>query len=144
MRKLFMVVGLLVAALGVVVAGCGGDSEPGETELEAIAAAEQWLAIVDRGDYAASHEQAAAYFKGAVTAPAWRQQIAGVRAPLGQLQSRAVQSSQVATSLPGAPDGEYVVIQFQTSYENKADAVETVTPMRDADGVFRVSGYFIR
>jgi hypothetical protein len=28
--------------------------------------------------------------------------------------------------------------------ENKAAAVETVTPMLDADGVWRVSGYFVR
>ncbi len=48
------------------------------------------------------------------------------------------------TSLPGAPDGEYVVIQYRSEFENKSNAVETVTPMRDADGEFRVSGYFIR
>jgi len=37
-----------------------------------------------------------------------------------------------------------VVIQFQTSYENKKSAVETVTPMVDPDGEWRVSGYYIR
>jgi hypothetical protein len=36
------------------------------------------------------------------------------------------------------------VIQFATSFENKKTAVETVTPMRDGDGAWRVSGYFIR
>jgi hypothetical protein len=55
-----------------------------------------------------------------------------------------VKSKEYATSLPGAPDGEYVVIQFETSFENKNDAVETVTPMKDEDGKWRVSGYFIR
>jgi len=53
-------------------------------------------------------------------------------------------AAQPATSLPGAPDGDYVVIQFQTSFANKASAVETITPMRDRDGAYRVSGYFIR
>ena len=48
------------------------------------------------------------------------------------------------TNLPGAPDGEYVVIQYKTSFQNKASAIETVTPMRDPDGVYRVSGYYIR
>ncbi len=48
------------------------------------------------------------------------------------------------TSLPGAPDGEYVVIQIQTSFENKKSAVETITPMLDKDGRWRVSGYQIR
>jgi hypothetical protein len=48
------------------------------------------------------------------------------------------------TSLPGAPDGEYVVIQFGTSFENKKTAIETVTPMLDKDGKWRVSGYYIK
>ena len=140
MKKLLMLVGLLVAVAGAMLVGCSED----DTEQEAVAAAEAWLAIVDRGDYAQSHAQAAEYFKSNVPAATWQQQIAGVRGPLGALQSRTVTSTQVETSLPGAPDGEYVVILFQTSYENKASAIETVTPMRDPDGVFRVSGYFIR
>ena len=40
--------------------------------------------------------------------------------------------------------GEYVVIQFETSFENKKAAVETVTPMMDKDGIWRVSGYYIK
>jgi hypothetical protein len=46
--------------------------------------------------------------------------------------------------LPGAPDGEYVVIQFETSFENKKSAIETVTPMIEINGGWRVSGYFIK
>jgi hypothetical protein len=48
------------------------------------------------------------------------------------------------TTMPGAPDGEYVVIQYQTTFEHKNSAVETVTPMLDNDGQWRVSGYYIR
>jgi len=46
--------------------------------------------------------------------------------------------------VPGAPDGEYVVLRFETSFENKAKAIETVTPMREKDGTWRVSGYYIK
>jgi hypothetical protein len=45
--------------------------------------------------------------------------------------------------LPGAPEGEYVVIQYETQFEHKAGAIETVTPLREKDGSWRVSGYFI-
>ena len=58
--------------------------------------------------------------------------------------SRELLSAQHMTSLPGAPDGDYVVIQFKTSFANKKSAVETVTPMLEKDGVWRVSGYFIK
>jgi hypothetical protein len=37
-------------------------------------------------------------------------------------------------TLPGAPDGEYVVFQFNTSFEQKSAAVETVTAIREKDG----------
>ena len=67
-----------------------------------------------------------------------------VRKPLGKLISRKVKTNVYTSSLPGAPDGDYVVIQFDTSFENKKTAVETITPMLDKDGVWRVSGYYIK
>ena len=67
-----------------------------------------------------------------------------MRAPLGKLVSRKLKSREYAEKMPGAPDGRYVVVQYDTVFENKASAVETVTPMADPDGVWRVAGYFIR
>jgi hypothetical protein len=37
-----------------------------------------------------------------------------------------------------------VVIQFDTRFENRPLSMETVTPMREKDGSWKVSGYFIR
>ena len=45
---------------------------------------------------------------------------------------------------PGPPDGQYVVIRFQTTFEHKRSGVETVTPMLEQDGGWRVSGYYIK
>ena len=73
-----------------------------------------------------------------------RQTLEGVRRPLGNVVSRQLRSRTYATELPGAPDGEYVVIQFNTTFENKQVAVETVTPMLEDDGSWLVAGYFIR
>jgi hypothetical protein len=108
---------------------------------DALPATEAWLALVDSGQYAESWGEAASFFKAAVDSPNWERQVAGVRGPLGKMQSRVVKS---ATSVPGAPDGEYVIFQFDTSFEHKTGAVETVTPMKDKDGRWRVSGYYIR
>ena len=66
------------------------------------------------------------------------------REPLGKLIERKLKSTQYTTTAPGAPDGQYVIIQFNTSFENKKNAVETVTPMKDKDGKWRVSGYYIK
>jgi hypothetical protein len=55
-----------------------------------------------------------------------------------------VKSVTSANTLPGAPDGEYVVFQFDTSFERKEAALETVTTIHEADGQWRVAGYFVR
>ncbi|HEX3698552.1 MAG TPA: DUF4019 domain-containing protein [Polyangia bacterium] len=44
------------------------------------------------------------------------------------------------TTLPGAPDGKYVVIQFATSFERKKEAVETITPMQNPTALGRFPG----
>jgi hypothetical protein len=113
-------------------------------EKAAQAATEQWLALVDQGQYAESWGTAASYFKNAVPEKQWLQSMKGARQPLGKVISRRLKSAIFTTSLPGAPDGQYVVVQYATSFENKASAVETVTPMRDPDKQWRVSGYFIK
>jgi hypothetical protein len=110
----------------------------------AQAAAESWLKLTDAGDPGASWEQAARLFKGAVTKEQWAQALAGVRPPLGKVVSRQLKSRQYSEKVPGAPEGKYVIIQYETTFENKRSAVETVTPTLDPDGVWRVSGYFIR
>ncbi len=134
-----------------VVTGClsalfltGPAVAAGGPEDAAQVAAESWLKLVDEGNYAASWEQAAKLFKGAVQQADWGRMAAGVRQPLGKLVSRRLKSRQYAEKMPGAPDGKYVVIQYDTVFEHKASAVETVTPMADPDGAWRVSGYFIR
>jgi hypothetical protein len=113
-------------------------------EKAAQAAAEAWLALVDGGSYARSWDDAAAPFKKAIDAPGWQKALDATRTPLGKVVSRTLKSARYATSLPGAPDGEYVVLQFDASFEKKQSAVETVTPMKEPDGRWRVSGYYIR
>ena len=110
----------------------------------AMAASDSWLKIVDAGNYAQSWDEASSVFKAAVTQKDWERQIKTVRDPLGAVVSRKIKGAQYTTSLPGAPDGEYVVIQYDSSFANKKSAVKTVTPMLDKDAKWRVSGYFIR
>jgi len=110
----------------------------------AVAASEAWLSLVDEGRYATSWNEAAQLFKGAVAKEQWEASLRAFRIPLGRVISRELKSSRYTKTLPGAPDGEYVVIQYETSFEKKKVAIETVTPMLDKDGVWRVSGYYIK
>jgi beta-lactamase regulating signal transducer with metallopeptidase domain len=113
-------------------------------KLVAIKAAKSWLALVDAGKYQESWKQASQSFKGAVTKEQWGKAMTGVRKSFGINISRKLKSKRYCTSLPGAPDGKYLVIQFKASFKNKKSAIETITPMLDKDGKWRVSGYFIK
>jgi hypothetical protein len=132
-----VVIGLVLTVISAV----GGSSEK---EKPAVAAAERWLGLVDQGKYAQSWKEAATFFRNAINQGQWEQSLQGVRKPLGKPIARKIRTKTYRTSLPGAPDGEYVVIEFESSFENKKSAVETVTPMMEKDGKWRVSGYYIK
>jgi len=79
-----------------------------------------------------------------VTKDQWVKMIGATLGPLGANTSRKLKSAKYTTTLPGAPDGRYVVIQYESSFEHKQSAIETITPMLDNDGLWHVSGYFIK
>ncbi len=110
----------------------------------AEAASEAWLKFVDSGDYSQSWVEASSLFRAHVTEQDWERQISAARQPLGALFSRKLKSAEYTTTLPGAPDGQYVVIRYESSFADKKSAIETVTPMLDKDGQWRVSGYYIK
>jgi len=138
--KHFASIGVLAILLVTSIQSSSADTP----EAAAETAARAWLALLDAGNYPQSWTTAAKHFRDSIPQSQWASRISAVRGPLGAVKSRSVTSAKLTTSLPGAPDGEYVVIRFATSFEHKAEATETVTPMKDPDGQWRVSGYFIR
>ncbi len=115
-----------------------------EKEKAAIKVATLWLELIDDGKYAESWAEAASFFKKEVNEKIWLHQLTIIRKPLGKNLSRKLVSKKYITKLPEAPKGEYVVLQFESSFENKKFAVETVTPMIEKNGEWKVSGYYIK
>ena len=128
----------------IIICFISTHSIAGEAEKDALKAAEEWLILIDNNDYSASWDNAAALFKQAITKEQWAESFKALRPAMGDLISRNLKSATYTNSLPGAPDGEYVVIQFSSRFTNKKSAIETVTPMKDPDGKWRVSGYYIK
>lgn len=108
-----------------------------------IAPATHWLEGVDSGKYADSWQQAGALFQENVPEALWVSKLEQVRTPLGAVQSREGVSRQVLAAIPQLPDGEYVILEFQTDFENKPRAIETVTLKKSAEQ-WQVIGYFIQ
>lgn len=110
----------------------------------AQASAQSWLAFVDAARYGESWEQASSTFKGAVSKEQWIRMVSSARGPLGKAQSRKLAAAHLLKDPPGSPAGEYVQLQFATSFEKQPSAVETVAAYLEKDGQWRVAGYWIK
>ncbi len=113
-------------------------------ERDATQAALDWLQLVDDGKYAESWEQAAAAFKRAVTKGAWEHSVVAARSAFEPFGERTIFVARYTTELPNAQPGEYFILQYRTQVPGRRTVVETVVPMRDSDGSWRVAGYFVR
>jgi hypothetical protein len=139
MKRLAGIVIVAVCLLGVrPIQGQQGAVPPAARE-----AADSWLALVDVNNFAASWQSASTAFRTAITREKWGEALQAGRKPLGALKMRTLKAATPTKTVPGAPDGEYVVFQFDASYEQKQALVETVTTIRESDGTWRVAGYFI-
>jgi hypothetical protein len=146
-KPLLLLAGLLAWAAPAVAQAPVPSETAGDHAAEEAAAAEAavaWLALVDAGDYDASHAEAAAAFQAAVTPGAWAQAVAAARGPIGEVTSRDLSGAEYQASLPNAPDGEYVLLRYRSSFESLANAVETLAMMKEEDGSWRTAGYFVQ
>jgi len=82
--------------------------------------------------------------KSSVAKEQWQEILNRNRAPLGTLLSRKLTSAEYKEDIPGAPVGQYVVLRYESSFQNRGTVIETATPTLDKDGRWRVSVYYIR
>ncbi len=140
---------MLLTALVAVILGGIATLQPGHAESpkdQAVAAMESWLGGIDAGKYAESWKDASADFQKAVTETQWVDALNAVRAPLGALKERKLASAMQQTEVPtpkGPIKGNFVIAQFETSFENLKFARETVTFVEEG-GTWKASGYYIK
>ncbi len=114
-----------------------------KAEKAALASSTKWLELVDRGGYSKSWDRAAVIFRAMVTRGEWENKLSMFRTPLGKVSERNVKSKVYTQTLPEAPKGEYVVIQYETTFANKQAVTETVTCVLEKDGKWKIGGYYI-
>ncbi len=101
-------------------------------------AAREWLALIDRGEWRASHTASGSAFRSAISASAWGQAAAQARQPLGRVVTREL----LEYGSQSAPR-EMRIVLFRTDFANQTGTTETVTLEREG-GEFRVVGYWIK
>lgn len=117
------------------------DQTSAEVEA-ATAAATEWLALIDAGEYGESWREAASAIQDAVTPAVWETSLTDARSQFEPFGERTLTSSQQMTDPPGAPAGDYVLLQYRTEVSGDRTVTETVVPMKEGDA-WKVSGYFV-
>ena len=134
----------LMLASGLAQAQSGSTPTSSQTIAHASQVAQSWLVDIDGDQYGKSWDKTASVFQNQISKQQWDVQMIRIRGLLGAATKRKLISANLRHQLPGMPDGEYVVLLYQTTFEHKAQGSETITPMRDKDGKWKVAGYLIR
>lgn len=132
---------LALICLAWLVTGAALAQDPKASAAQAEA--RDWLALADRSDAKASWNAAGKKFQEAMPMSGWTDALAKARDPLGSVKGRTIFKTGFKKTFPGAPEGDYALIVYTTSFANKARSRETLTLERESDGKWRVVGYSI-
>jgi hypothetical protein len=102
-----------------------------------------FLGYLDHGRYADSYAYTGMLIRTQLDRDAYAKQLEKARAGVGALLSRELIDASYSTTVPGAPEGQYVVLHYGASFANRQQAEETLT-LAFAKGYWRVSGYYIK
>jgi hypothetical protein len=136
MKRFIAILALVTLAAGTLLAA----SPPKEG---AQASATSWVALIDAEKYADSWAAASTLFRTMLKAADWEMMAKQVRGQAGPLKTRKSPKVTLTKSVAGLPDGDYALVQFDSSFQRATNATETVTLMADG-GKWKVAGYFIK
>ncbi len=143
MVKLFKntIIGLM--AVCALLPGVTEAADEDGTKKAAITAAENWIALIDAGDYASSWHEASEVFQSAVNRDRWVHALPLIRGPLGRVMTRTIDTVSFIDDNPGLTEEQSAVVRFKTSFQNLHSATETVMLTPDKDGRWKIMGYYI-
>jgi hypothetical protein len=105
--------------------------------------ARAWLVPIDNRDPDAAWESSSELMRSTVPKSDWEKALRPIAA-FGTVNRRTPTSVTFSVKLPGAPDGQYVVINYDTAFTGKEKTVESVILRREADGLWRGVGYRVQ
>ncbi len=117
-----------------------------------LTSANQVVQNIDQGHIAEIWAGASVSVKPMVSKDIFVKNVTLARQPLGLATSRvwrSIQRQTIPANKSGAPGGEYVSVSFQTQFAGpRVDVAsihyELISFHADADGVWRLAGYYIQ
>jgi len=133
----------VVSCLYVVISERAKKGADARSQI-AVSDAKAWLTLLDQKRYRQVWEASATHFKSEITLERFQQMIVVVRNPKWHVSERNLATIEYRPSLPQAPPGEYIILKFDIQFMGYDPAHEIVTMIKDIDGKWRVTGYFIK
>ena len=113
-------------------------------DKDAIEAGKKWLELLDSGKSGVAWDSASKQLQSVVKRDAFIAQVRAARKPLGKLESRSAVKFARAHDIPGAPTGDYAIIEFDGKYANGKHLSEQLVWTIEDTGIWRVAGYYYR
>lgn len=120
------------------------DANSGELVEAAEPAGLAWLEKLDGGAYGDSWDGAGELLRREVSREQWEVSVRSVREPLGEAVGRELVFASTSKALPNLPQGEYVLLIYETTFTSGGSVTEQVTLERETDGRWRTVGYFVK
>lgn len=110
---------------------------------EALLSAEAFVVEIDKSDYRSAYANAAPILRLISQQDAWTEQQSLSFQLLGKALKRQLMTVRSRDSYPGFPDGNYLIVCYQTQTEYKSKAVEVLLLKEQGQG-WQVCKYSIR
>lgn len=137
MRRFFVAAVLVLVTILPLQPALAGDT----MDAEAVSAAENFLDLIDQHDYQTSWEQGSFMLHRELSQQEWHKELEPIRPLFGTPLGRSLIALRLRDRHPGYPDGQYAILSFESSFSNKAQAVESLILVKETDGVWRVLRY---
>jgi hypothetical protein len=134
---------LIVAALFMILIPLYNQSPDSEKVEQAKPAAVEFLGLIDGAKYAESWESSAGLMRDKVTRNEWIDKLNKARNLSGALVQRVQKSASYATEAKDSPEGEYIMLIYESDFQRAEDVSEYVTVMLEGDE-WKVAGYFMQ
>ncbi len=106
--------------------------------------ARTWLELIDAGKYKESWENTSPLFRSKKAEADWIRTLTTIREPRGAMTARYLATAGATKSLSDFPEGDYVVLQFYTTFANKGLALETVSLVKMPNDTWQIADLDIK
>ena len=111
---------------------------------EAVAAARDWLVLLDKHDVKQLYTSSGKRFREGISEDKWGQVAESGRQQFGAVKSRTLVGAESPPETPNRPRGEFMTVVFRADFDKRGVGTESLTLEREDDGKWRVIGYLMK